>query len=279
MSLVPDPVKTGLAKTKKVRRAWNIYKWIDRLRNWQDWYTWGYSLLQTKAGVAAALGTTAAMTTAAVVTHNAIVAPEREPFVQTEVTPLAVKPAPEPLRQTQSTLIFAIEGRDKVGRRGTFDVVVAKKQFLWVRGSSEELEKEGKTVSGEALAAEVLDDEVRRSLEAAKEVIAVGTASQEGDAKEETERAGRRAKRTAELVATGIPAAIPISSLNLGQFRGACPSCGATGSNWQRPFMVIAVKDLEPGTILGEALADAMTGKEKLPSPASYSAFVLERVR
>jgi hypothetical protein len=43
--------------------------------------------------------------------------------------------------------------------------------------------------------------------------------------------------------------------------------------------MVIAVKDLEPGAVLAEALADAMTGKEKLPSPASYSAFELSKIR
>jgi 2-polyprenyl-6-methoxyphenol hydroxylase-like FAD-dependent oxidoreductase len=43
--------------------------------------------------------------------------------------------------------------------------------------------------------------------------------------------------------------------------------------------MVIAVKDLEDGAVLAEALADAMKGKEQLPSPASYSAFELARIR
>jgi hypothetical protein len=49
--------------------------------------------------------------------------------------------------------------------------------------------------------------------------------------------------------------------------------------SWQRPFIVIAVKETAPGTNVGEALTDAMSGKEKLPSPKSYSVFALTRFR
>ena len=269
-------LKETFQRSKKARRTWSIYKWFDRLWNWHDWYTWISAFLQTKAGVVTAISSTAALTTAAVVTHTAIVNPYSEPFVQTEVEPLV---AEEQERQTQATLIFAIEGRDRLGRRGTFDVVVAKKEFLWVRGSSEQLEKDGVVLTGEQLSNQVLDEEVRSGLASAREIIAVGTASQEGDAREETARAARRAARTAELLSAAIDASIPISTLNLGQYRERCPTCDRGATNWQRPFMVIAVKDLEEGADLGEALADAMTGKEKLPSPASYSAFELARVR
>jgi len=271
-----DNLKQQYRKTKKVRRAWSLYKWFDRIRNWQDWYSWLSHLLQTKAGLGAALGTTVAATTAAVVVHNAVVDPYVEPFVQTESVPLV---APEPVRQTTGTLIFAIEGRDKAGRRATFDVVVAKKQFLWVRGSADQLEKDGRVITGAELESDVLDDEVRDALRGAREIIAVGTASQEGNPAEEKERAGRRARKTAELVTPAIDGAVPVSSLNLGQYRGS-GSTGATGTtDWQRPFMLIAVKAADEGTVIGEALADAMTGKEKLPSPASYSAFELTRIR
>lgn len=263
-------------RTKSARRTWSLYKWFDRLWNWHDWYTWISAFLQTKAGVAAAIGSTAALTTAAVVTHTALVNPYSQPFVQTEVESLVAK---EEERQTQTALIFAIEGRDKAGRRGTFDVVVAKKQFLWVRGSSDELEKNGVVLAREKLESEVLDAEVRAGLANAREIIAVGTASQEGDSREETARAGRRAARTAEILAAAIDGAVPISTLNLGQYRERCPTCDRGATNWQRPFMVIAVKELESGADLGEALADAMSGKDKLPSPASYSAFELARIR
>lgn len=269
--------KERFYRTKRVRRAWSLYKWFDRIRNWQDWYSWLSSLLQTPAGAAAALGTTAAVTTSAILIHNVIVDPYAEPYVPTEVAPLATA---EPMRQTKGTLIYAIEGEDKAGRRGTFDVVVARKQFLWVRGSSDQLEKDGRVISNAELASQVLDADVLAALESAREIVAVGTASQEGNPTEEKARAGRRAARTGQIVADAISPSIPISSLNLGQFRDTRAGGSASGgTDWQRPFMVIAVKELEEGTVLAEALADAMTDKEALPSPASYSAFELTKVR
>src|SRR5262249_9704825 len=156
------------------------------------------------------LGSTAALTTAGVMTHNALDDPYEDIFTPTEIV------APSNVRQTQSTRIFAITGRDREGRRGTFDVVVANKDFLWVRGSSDELENAGTVASAEILAREVLDADVQASLRTSTGIIAVGTASQEGDAKEETERAARRAKRTAELVQGAVEANMPISTLNLG---------------------------------------------------------------
>ena len=42
--------------------------------------------------------------------------------------------------------------------------------------------------------------------------------------------------------------------------------------------MVIAVKDVQEGTILAEALADAMNGQDRLPKPANYSAFELQAI-
>ncbi len=276
MSLDTEKLKEQFQKSKKVRRAWSTYKWFDRVRNWQDWYNWIASFLQTKAGAAVALTSTAALTTTAIVAHNAVVDPYAAPYVPTEIAPLA---SSEPMRQTRGTLIFAIEGRDKAGRLGTFDVVVARKQFLWVRGSSDDLEKDGRVLAREELAKDVLDQEVRDGLSNAHEVIAVGAASQEGNPAEEKARAGRRAARTADIVSAAIGTEVPVSTLNLGQYRERCPTCEKGGTNWQRPFMVIAVKDLQPGAVLAEALADAMTGKEALPSPASYSAFELAKVR
>lgn len=267
--------KTG--RVKKARRAWSTYKWIDRLWNWHDWYNWLATFFQTKAGAAVALTSTALVTTSAIVVHNAVVDPYAAPYAETEIAPL---PPAEPVRQTRGTLIFAIEGYDRTGRRGTFDVVVAKKQFLWVRGSSDNLEKDGRVISGEDLSRDVLDQDVRDALVNAREIVAVGTASQEGNPAEELARAGRRAARTATIVSGAVPATIPISTLNLGQYSQRCPTC-ETGAptDWQRPFMIIAVKELEDGTVLSEALADAMTDKDKLPSPSSYSAFALDKVR
>ena len=74
--------------------------------------------------------------------------------------------------------------------------------------------------------------------------------------------------RRQRLIAGAVDTATPIWTLNLGQYRDPCANCETGGTSWQRPFIVIAVKETDPGTNVGEALTDAMSGKEKLPSPA-----------
>lgn len=272
MSLDADEIKRE--RRRKIGTAWRTYKWFDRIRNWQDWYTWFASFFQTNAGVATALTTTAAVTTTAVLVHNVVVDPTSEPFVPVEVAPLV-----EPVRQTQGTMIFEIKGDDSFGRSATFDVVVAKNRYLWVRGSSDELEKDGRMISGAEVTTDVLDSQVRDSLKGAREIIAVGTASQEGSAAAERARAGRRALSTAAFVSKALDdPSIPVSTLNLGQFRETGGRKGRDTTDWQRPFMVIAVKDVAEGTILSEALADAMNGQDRLPKPTNYSDFELERI-
>ncbi len=270
MSLDTDEVKTE--RRKRIGTAWKSYKWFDRIRSWHDWYTWAASFFQTNAGVATALTATAAVTTTAVLVHNVVVDPYAEPYVPVEVAPLA-----EPVRQTQGTMIFEIEGFDSSGRRATFDVVVAKNRYLWVRGRSDQLEKDGRVISGAEVTRDVLDQEVRRGLAGAREIIAVGTASQEGNAAAEKARAGQRAESTAAFVAQALnDPSTAIWTLNLGQFREGGRRRGGDATDWQRPFMVIAIKDVQDGTILAEALADAMNGQDRLPKPANYSAFELQ---
>lgn len=271
MSVEADDAKRE--RRKKIGTAWRTYKWFDRIRSWQDWYTWLASFFQTNAGVATALTATAAATTTAVLVHNVVVNPMAAPFVPVEVAPLV-----EPVRQTRGTMIFEIEGHDTHGRRATFDVVVAKNRYLWVRGSSDELEKDGQVISGDEVMTDVLDRQVRDGLKGAREIIAVGTASQEGNAATEVARAGRRAQSTAAFVSKALDnPSIPIWTLNLGQFRET-RGRQHDRTHWQRPFMVIAVKDVADGTILSEALADAMNGQRRLPKPANYSDFELDRV-
>lgn len=255
-----------------LRRGYRAY---DKGSGWWDRIRWLLSWFQTKAGVAALVATTGAAAT-----YGAIEIRNHYATVPAPIETAAVQPPPAPeVRQTRNSTVFAIEGRDKAGRRGAFDVVVLNKSFLWVRGSAEDLEKDGTTIPREELAAAVLDEEVRNALSDAKGVITVGTASQEGDATEEVARAERRAKQAATLVSSAVPAAVPIYTLNLGQYREPCANCETGGTSWQRPFIVIAVKQTDPGTEVGEALADAMSGKDKLPSPKSYSAFALTRFR
>ncbi|HWK32276.1 MAG TPA: hypothetical protein VNR51_01180 [Hyphomicrobium sp.] len=250
---------------------WRGYRTYDRGAGWWDRIAWLLGLFKTNAGTAVLVAATgAAATYGAALIHDRYITPP------SEVETAAIEPE---VRQTTNSTVFAIEGNDRAGRHGAFDVVVLNKSFLWVRGSAEDLEKDGQVLPRAELANAVLDDEVRAALTDTREVIAVGTASQEGVATEEMARAERRAKQTAALIAGAIGPEVPIYTLNLGQYRDMCTDCETGGTSWQRPFIVIGVKSADPDTNIGEALADAMTGKERLPSPASYSAFELARFR
>lgn len=261
---------------RKAPLLWRAYKLYDKGASWYDRIGWFLSLFKTNAGMTVAVAAVgAAGTTGAVLIKEKIIDPHRAQ-IETAALP-EPEPAPQAVRQNKNSVVFAIKGKDKAGRTGTFDVVVLNKSFLWVRGSSDELEKDGQTIASDALAAAVLDDEVRAALADAIEVIAVGTASQEGVATEEVARAERRARRAAEIVSQGVTGNVPVWTLNLGQYREPCEGCETGGTSWQRPFIVIAVKSLEDGANVGEALADAMTGQDKLPTPESYSAFSLTR--
>ena len=258
-------------RLKMIWRGWRLY---DKGSGWYH-HAGGLGAIKANVAMAAAVAATAtAGTLGAVAIRETYIEP-KPPAVETA----AIAPAPAEVRQTRNSVVFAIEGKDKAGRRGTFDVVVLNKNFLWVRGSAEELEKDGKAIPAADVASAVLDEEVRAALSDAKEVITVGTASQEGSAPEEMARAERRARQAATLVSPAVAAGAPIWTLNLGQYREPCTNCETGGTSWQRPFIVVAVKSLEPDTNLGEALSDAMSGQEKLPAPKSYSAFALSRFR
>jgi hypothetical protein len=246
------------------RRGWRVYDWIDRGR-------WLLQQLVRTPGEAALMMGSAAVVSG--VTGFTV-------YDGIEAQRLAQSAAViERVRTTENSTVFTIEGFDKAGKRGLFDVVVAKKEFLWVKGSAEDLEKDGQTIKNPDIADALFDGEVAAALVSAREIVAIGTASQEGDAGQEKDRAGRRAEATAKLSQSAIGPDTPVWALNLGQYREPCAACETNGTSWQRPFIVVAVKALDDDANLGEALADAMTGKTTLPSPASYSAFEISKVR
>jgi hypothetical protein len=254
----------GPRPSKMRRRAMAAYRWSDR-------FQWLTSLFKTPADVGFAIASTAVVGTVSGMTVLDAV----ESRANRQLTPRVEERA----RTTENSTMIEIIGHDKAGRRGVFEVVVLNKDFMWVRASADALERQGKTIAATEVAATVLDADTRVSLAQAREIIAVGTASQEGQAAAELERARKRALRTAEIAGGPAPEWVPIYTLTLGQYREPCAACETTGTSWQRPFIFISVKDLQDGTVLAEALSDAMTGRDNLPSPSSYSAFELEKLR
>jgi hypothetical protein len=180
-------------------------------------------------------------------------------------------------RWNDRTLVFPIEGADKAGRRATFDVVVLTKNYGWVRGSTTELEKGERRLSPDEIQEEVLAPQLREGLASARALIAVGLASQEGEIVREEQRGGLRAARTAEIVRGAVGPTMPMWTLNLGRYTEPCDECEDADTSWQRPFIVIAVRQAEDGAHISEALADAMSNTENLPSPQRYSAFAFAK--
>ncbi len=177
------------------------------------------------------------------------------------------------VRKTANSIVFQVEGFDKQNRRGLFDIVVLKKQFLWVRSSYNQLEHDGVVIPLETVAETIFDRDMRYTLEKATDIVAVGTASQEGFAKTEIARANRRARETAKLIKSTLDKKVPIWVLNLGQYRDPCEECEVVETNWQRPFIVIATVRKDENLNLKEAVRDAMSSSSKLPSTQRYSDF------
>lgn len=249
---------------RRARKAKTGYDWADRIN-------WIGSLFRSKADMAMLWGSMGVVGVVGGMTALDAIDAKRRAAERPSIV--------EEERSTETSTVFTIEGWDKAGRRGLFDVVVAKKEFLWVKGSSEEIEKGGAVLKSGDIAGALFDTEVSAAIGSAREIIAVGTASQEGEPEEEKARAGRRAKLTADIATGKIDDKTPVWTLNLGQYREQCAACETSGTSWQRPFIVIAAKELDDDINLAEALSDALSGKTRLPSPTAYSAFEISKVR
>lgn len=264
------------ASYRKAKRAYRIASNANRA--WRLWNWLGIG----KAGLGNTLAAVGAASVVAagggMLLYDVVDARSRS----AEATTIVHRPHPpvaEAKRVDDSALVFSIIGFDRAGRRAAFDVLVLVKEYAWVRGSTSELVKGARVIGEQAVVAEVLSPAVRAALGRAEELIAVGIASQEGEQAVEAERAASRAQQTAEWLFAALGARVPISTLNLGRYREPCQACETADTSWQRPFVVVAARDREPQVVVGEALADALTGRANLPSPDRYSTFALQRVR
>ncbi len=240
------------------------YRWWER----SGWLRWLFSRGGEMAGRLFAAGVIAG--TGTWITWDLVDARYRGKFLLPVISAERLSPA---------TLAYVIQGSDQSGRSADFDLIVADKTFTWEHGSTERLMRNDQAMSSKDVEQIILDALVRARLKTAQQMIAVGTASEEGDPTQETHRAGKRAERTAQWLATIIEPKTPLWTLNLGQYKQPCASCDTNETSWQRPFLVIAVQRAAWGVDIGEALSDALASTSNLPSPDRYSAFALARFR
>ncbi len=268
---VPSEQESDERKT--LRGAWRLWRWWSRLTGWNDWGQWLWAIVQTKAGATIAIGAAGGVAALGTV---AVVQPE---LLQGWLLPAPPAVEVRTERWAEDTVVFPIEGVDKAGRRASFDVVVLTSRYAWARASADQLTRSGASLTPAEIADQVFRPEIREGLARSADLIAVGTASEEGDVATETTRADRRARSAARWIASAAKPTTRIWLLNLGQFRTSCAAQVSRGdTSWQRPFMMIGVRKQALDVVLGEALADAMAGKTNLPSPECYSNFQLVRL-
>lgn len=246
------------------RGAVAAYRWWDRV----GWMRWLFDRGGEMAGRLFAAGVIA--TVGGWTAVDMIDARARGKFLLPTITAERLSP---------STHAYVIQGADQNGRRADFDLIVADKEFTWEHGSTERLMRANTPMTKADIEHTIFDSLVRARLQGAKQLIAVGTASEEGDTSKETYRAGKRAEQTASWLASVTGKDVPLYTLNLGQYRQPCEACNTAQTDWQRPFLVIAVQRTAFGTDIGEALADALSATSNLPAPERYSAYALARFR
>lgn len=268
-----QPAGGGEPKKKEGLLRW-AWRWWDRLSSWNDWGQWAWQMLQTKVGATVAAGSASAVAVGTV----AVVNPELAARfgLGFEQRPVEVRT----VRWAENALVFPIEGVDKAGRKANFDMVLISSDYAWARGSSDQLTKAGAPLSGAEVSAQIFRPEIKQGLGLSSDLIAVGAASAEGERKTEAERAKARARTLASWIRTAGFADRNLWTLSLGQFQANCAAPGATSDTaWQRPFIMVGVRTKQSAVRLDEALANAMTGKANLLSPACYSSFALETAK
>jgi hypothetical protein len=199
-----------------------------------------------------------------------------------EAPPPPPPPAPPVRVETNrwgNATIYPIEGKDAAGRRALFEVAVLPKELTWQRKDSDHLSREGEMLTQAQTLTEVFVDDFRQGLNRSGAVMAVGVASQEGDVREEAERARKRGETAAAWLVEMLPSTTAIWMLNLGQYKGSCAVGETEDTAWQRPVLMIGIREADDGVDFAQALGSAMEGKSNLPSRDCYSNFDLSRYR
>lgn len=253
-------------RSKERKKRGGLWRWYDRADNANDWYQAVSSFIASKTG--------AATVTLALAAGGAGSVAMLKPDLVRGFLKGDVEVATE--RWGDSSVVYPIEGVDKAGRRARFDVVLLTKQYTWLWGSDLYLMKDAKSLQQEEIVKTVLGGELKAGLSRSPEVIAVGVASQEGASSTELIRARRRAETSAKWLKQALPANVKVALLNLGQYKADCGTAGRD-SSWQRPFMMIGVREQDRGVVLTEALADALSGKSNMPGPDCYSSFEMTK--
>ena len=158
---------------------------------------------------------------------------------------------------------FLAPGKDKSGKKATFDFSTLIYDYAWKLGESNKVESyAGKSLDAEPFLIESLrSSKISLKIQSASDLIAVGAASCEGTQSSEEQRAEQRARVIRGAIdKSNIKVPGQIYILLLGQYKASnCSAQNPQDTRSQRGFTVIHVKQKDDGVNLEEALKDAVT--------------------
>lgn len=179
----------------------------------------------------------------------------------------------------ESAYFFRIDGKDSQGRAASFDFIVLAGDFTWALGSTTQVVSKGETVPEAEAADRVLPPKVRESLANTTDLISVGLASQEGEREMEEARALERSRTIGGWLEKIAGPSTGLWSLTLGQYDKTCKKQEDQDTSFERPIILAGVRAKTGDANLQEALADAISGHDNLPSRECYSRFDMTKVR
>jgi hypothetical protein len=182
-------------------------------------------------------------------------------------------------QKVENAYFFRIDGKDKQGRAAAFDFILLSNEYTWVIGSTTEIASGDNTIPEAEAAEKVLTQQVRDSLSSASDLIGIGLASSEGERETEEARALDRSKAVVGWIVKVSKPETTLWSLTLGQYNKGCKQQEDADTSFERPVMFAGVREKAEGADLGEALADAISGHDNLPSRECYSRFDLAKAR
>jgi hypothetical protein len=207
--------------------------------------------------------------------HKHEAAPQAAQLAQ----PAPAQPVHVAREKIESAYFYRIDGKDTAGRAASFDFIVLTGDFTWALGSHTDVVSKGAPVPEAETAERVLSPKIRDSLSSATDLISVGLASQEGEREAEEARAVARSQTIAGWLGKVSSPSMALWSLTLGQYSGTCKHQEAEDTSFERPIILSGVRAKADGTNLQEALADAISGHDNLPSRECYSRFDMTKVR
>ena len=254
------------------------YKTYDTWAGRYDWFNWLMSLFKTHTAASVVVSGTAAIAVGGTVVMTN---PElREKYAPKSWVEALTGEETVETQKWGSSVVFPVEGKDQEDRRAAFDVAVLPQDLTWAHKSTSILSQGGTMIAENEVPDRVFTSELRYGLARSGEVMAVGLASQEGRRTDEVERARQRATTAAGWLATVVGGQKPVWILNLGQYQDSCETGGGVDDTaWQRPLIVVGIREQEQNVKIDEAFADAISDKTNLPSKDCYTNFDLTKFR